>query len=157
MKPTVVLLTLVAILGSASSTDACWRRSLRRQHTCPCAERQHASRTAGCSVDVSASLRDIRLDGQNIKGSIYAKIYAKCVGTTIIDFDGKLGDFSVGKDGASIERDFRVACARMHLKIYSRDASEVCVHWDVTGCSFDIPLDGTFELDEHGEKCFPIP
>jgi hypothetical protein len=132
--------------------------AIERKISCGCGKAPVASTSTPvlggtCESEAGGSLRNVRIDGLKIKGEVWARLRIKCddIGT-VIDFDGKLFDFEIDKDGGSAERDFVIGCAHLHIRVYTTGAL-VCVHWDITGCEVKILGRKVFEFDEHADQC----
>lgn len=141
-------------LGVVRGVQDPYQPESKRTTNCSCAK---PSLAKGCDSEASASLKNVRIEGVSVKGEVWARLKVSCSGVgSVIDFDDKLFDFEVARDGGSVQREFNVACAHLVLKVYITTSAQACVHWDITGCEVNVLGRKIFDFDEHAETCVSL-
>ena len=154
----VALLVALCLTMGSSSADA-GRRRCRRQRCCqtysccPAPSCCQPVAASFCSSNASASLKNIQVGSDKVTGEIWVKVFVKCGGTTLVNADAKVADFTIGKDGVKVHSSGDLGCAHLEADVYW-NGSQACIDWKITGCKFHIPADGDFQLNESGSACF---
>ena len=102
--------------------------------------------SAGVVGKAARSIRNIKVDTSNpanpkVTGEAWGRVKVRCLGNTLLDFDGKLFDFTIDKNGGTVEKTQDVGCAHVHLRL-TYNGVILHIHWDITGCKNHIPGDG---------------